>query len=85
MAKALGGTQDMQRVQVKARILYTHYRYRCLKISLGIVVCALISLVGTSWDIQWHLFVDRDRTLIPPHSMMLTGITLGGLLALTAV
>ncbi|GCE05633.1 hypothetical protein [Dictyobacter aurantiacus] len=84
MAKALGGTQEIQQALVKAPTVQTLWVAR-LAIGLGIIVCALISLVGTSWDIQWHLFVGRDRTLIPPHIMMLTGITLGGLLALTAV
>lgn len=56
-----------------------------LTIGLSIVFSALISLAGISWDIQWHTFVGRDRTLIPPHIMMLTGIALGGLLSLAAV
>src|SRR6266702_4938431 len=55
-------------------------------ISAMIIACSsLICFVGTSWDIQWHTFVGRDRTLIPPHEMMLTGVTLDGLLALTSV
>lgn len=84
MAKALGGTQNIHQTLTKAPSIQTLWVTR-FTIGLGIVLCALISLVGTSWDIQWHLFVGRDRTLIPPHLMMLTGITLGGLLALTAV
>ncbi|GCE19690.1 hypothetical protein [Dictyobacter kobayashii] len=84
MAKALGGTQHIHQTTTKATTLQTIWALR-FTIGLGIILCALISLVGTSWDIQWHLFVGRDRTLIPPHLMMLTGITLGGLLALTAV
>ncbi|MFL5699270.1 MAG: hypothetical protein ACJ797_19480 [Ktedonobacteraceae bacterium] len=46
---------------------------------------AIISFVGTSWDIQWHTLIGRDRTLIPPHEMMLAGITLGGIAALTVI
>jgi hypothetical protein len=46
---------------------------------------ALISFFGTSWDIQWHLFVGRDRTLIPPHEMMLAGITISGITAVTVI
>ncbi|HLZ55418.1 MAG TPA: hypothetical protein VKR06_00610 [Ktedonosporobacter sp.] len=46
---------------------------------------AAIFMLGTCWDIQWHSFVGRDRTLIPPHIMMLSGITLAGLAALTSV
>ena len=40
---------------------------------------------GTSWDIQWHEFVGRDRTLIPPHDLMLGGIVLCGVTALASV
>jgi len=46
---------------------------------------AIISFVGTSWDIQWHTLIGRDRTLIPPHEMMLAGITIGGIAALTII
>ncbi|GER88559.1 hypothetical protein KDW_27210 [Dictyobacter vulcani] len=85
MAKSLQGAQPIiGQTATQAPPLATVRTLR-LTLGLGIVVSALISLVGTSWDIQWHLFVGRDRTLIPPHLMMLTGITLGGLLALTAV
>ena len=56
-----------------------------LIIGSGIALGSSISLIGTSWDIQWHSFVGRDRTLIPPHIMMLTGVALVGILALTSV
>ena len=46
---------------------------------------AIISFIGTSWDIQWHTLLGRDRTLIPPHIMMLTGITIGGIAALAVI
>ena len=52
---------------------------------LGALLGALISFFGTSWDIQWHTFIGRDRTLIPPHEMMLAGITIGGIAALTVI
>jgi hypothetical protein len=48
---------------------------------LGAVICFL----GTSWDIQWHTFIGRDHTLIPPHLMMLGGVGLGGTAALIEV
>src|SRR5258708_7185021 len=50
-----------------------------LRLTGGLVALlgAIISFVGTSWDIQWHTLIGRDRTLIPPHEMMLAGITLG--------
>jgi hypothetical protein len=58
-----------------------------LRLTGGLVALlgALISFFGTSWDIQWHTFVGRDRTLIPPHEMMLAGITIGGIAALTVI
>jgi hypothetical protein len=58
-----------------------------LRLTSGLVALlgALISFFGTSWDIQWHVFIGRDRTLIPPHEMMLAGITLGGIAALTDI
>ena len=58
-----------------------------LRLTCGLVALlgALISFFGTSWDIQWHALIGRDRTLIPPHEMMLTGITIGGIAALTVI
>src|SRR5205807_3493438 len=54
-----------------------------LRLTGGLValVGAIISFVGTSWDIQWHTLIGRDRTLIPPHLMMLAGVALAGLAA----
>ena len=58
-----------------------------LRLTGGLVALlgALISFFGTSWDIQWHALIGRDRTLIPPHELMLTGITIGGIAALTVI
>ena len=58
-----------------------------LRLTCGLVAFfgALIAFVGTSWDIQWHSLIGRDRTLIPPHEMMLAGITIGGIAALTVI
>lgn len=58
-----------------------------LRVTGGLIALlgALISFFGTSWDIQWHALIGRDRTLIPPHEMMLTGITLSGIAALTVI
>lgn len=58
-----------------------------LRTALGLVVLlgAITFFLGTSWDIQWHTFIGRDRTLIPPHVMMLCGVTICGLAALLAV
>ncbi|MBV8694328.1 MAG: hypothetical protein JO125_12185 [Chloroflexi bacterium] len=58
-----------------------------LRLALGMVVLlgAVICFLGTSWDIQWHTFIGRDRTLIPPHLMILGGIGLDGVAALIGV
>jgi hypothetical protein len=54
-----------------------------LRLTLGLV--ALVGTVGflfgTSWDIQWHSFIGRDRTLVPPHLVMLGSIALCGVAA----
>src|SRR5215469_10913705 len=58
-----------------------------LRLGLGAVVLlgSVICFLGTSWDIQWHSLIGRDRTLIPPHQMMLGGVALGGIAALADV
>jgi hypothetical protein len=48
---------------------------------LGVV----LFVFGTSWDIQWHTYIGRDRALVPPHLLMLGGITLCGVAALSEV
>lgn len=55
-----------------------------LRLGLGAVVLlgSVICFLGTSWDIQWHSLIGRDRILIPPHLMMLGGVALGGIGAL---
>src|SRR5438874_11001513 len=60
---------------------------RLLRLTAGLValLAAIVTFVGTSWDIQWHTLIGRDRTLIPPHIMMLTGVTIGGIAALTVI
>src|SRR5260370_24180811 len=58
-----------------------------LRLALGLTALlgAIIFLEGTSWDIQWHSYIGRDRTLIPPHIMMLSGVALGGISGLCGV
>jgi hypothetical protein len=58
-----------------------------LRLVLGLTALlgAIIFLEGTSWDIQWHSFIGRDRTLIPPHLMMLSGVALSGISGLLTV
>jgi hypothetical protein len=84
MAKVLGGIESANRSSSHS---YSLHAVQTLRIALGSVILlgAIISTLGVSWDIQWHSFVGRDRTLIPPHIMMLSGVTLGGLVALIAV
>jgi len=43
------------------------------------------AFLGLGWDIQWHGLIGRDRTLIPPHLVILSGVTLSGIAALLAV
>lgn len=45
----------------------------------------LAFLLGTAWDIQWHVAVGRDRVFTAPHILMLFGIALAGLTSLTLV
>ncbi|HYU76433.1 MAG TPA: hypothetical protein VEL31_27500, partial [Ktedonobacteraceae bacterium] len=58
-----------------------------LRLSLGLVALlgATAFFFGTSWDIQWHVLIGRDRTLIPPHLVMLTGAGISGIAALCAI
>src|SRR5260370_11919769 len=58
-----------------------------MRLALGptALLGAIIFLEGTSWDIQWHSYIGRDRTLIPPHIMMLSGVAISGISGLLAV
>ena len=58
-----------------------------LRLALGLTAAfgAVIFFFGTTWDIQWHEYIGRDRTLIPPHQMMLVGVALSGIAGLAAV
>lgn len=83
MAKALGSetlTAPIAQTQSQRAI-------RTLRLSLGYVILlgSTIFFLATSWDIQWHSYIGRDRTLIPPHILMLLGITLAGIAALSCV
>jgi hypothetical protein len=50
-----------------------------------LLTVSLIGLFGANWDIQWHAIIGRDRTFTPPHDMILIGIGLNGILALTSI
>ncbi|MDQ2714510.1 MAG: hypothetical protein M3Z08_06360 [Chloroflexota bacterium] len=82
--QTIGGTDALSPSVSHAPSLQT---VLLLRLTGGLVALlgAFISFFGTSWDIQWHSLIGRDRTLIPPHIMMLTGITIGGIAALTVV
>ena len=84
MAKTLDGTavfNDSTTLASSLRAVST------LRLALGwtALLGAIIFLEGTSWDIQWHSYIGRDRTLIPPHIMMLSGVALSGISGLLAV
>jgi hypothetical protein len=67
----------------------THWLYmvRTLRLVSGYIILfgSALFFLSTSWDIQWHTYIGRDRTLIPPHILMLLSITLCGLAALSTV
>lgn len=50
---------------------------------LGIAVLTFV--LGTAWDVQWHVSVGRDKVLTAPHVAMLAGIALAGLVSLAHV
>ncbi|HZR42966.1 MAG TPA: hypothetical protein VFB12_22795 [Ktedonobacteraceae bacterium] len=56
-----------------------------LVLGLAALLGAIVFLQGLSWDIQWHAYIGRDRTLIPPHIMLLSGLTVSGVAALVLV
>src|SRR5436305_14719811 len=84
MAEAIGGLESLSDSPSLARSLRA---VGTLRLALGgtVLLGAILFLLGTSWDIQWHSFIGRDRTLIPPHLLMLSGVTLSGLSGLLTV
>jgi hypothetical protein len=84
MAKTLDGTAVFNNSTTLARSLRAVSTLR-LVLGLTALLGAIIFLEGTSWDIQWHSYIGRDRTLIPPHIMMLSGVALSGISGLLAV
>src|SRR5437764_7040090 len=84
MAKTLDGTTVFNDSTTLAR----HFRaVSTLRLGMGLTALlgAIVFLEGTSWDIQWHSYIGRDRTLIPPHLMMLSGVALSGISGLLTV
>jgi hypothetical protein len=84
MAQTLYRASSVDHSPVQARSLNSLVNLR-LAAGLSLLLSAIIFFVGVSWDIQWHSFIGRDRTLIPPHVMMLLGVTISGLAALSVV
>src|SRR5215831_16876801 len=84
MAKTLDETVVFNSSTTLARSLRAVSTLR-LVLGLTALLGAIIFLEGTSWDIQWHSFIGRDRTLIPPHLMMLSGVALSGISGLLSV
>ncbi len=84
MAKIFDGIAVFNDSTTLARSLRAVSTLR-LVLGLTALLGAIIFLEGTSWDIQWHSYIGRDRTLIPPHIMMLSGVALSGISGLLAV
>src|SRR5437763_11086148 len=84
MAKTFDGTAVFNDSTTLTRSLRAVSTLR-LVLGLTALLGAIIFLEGTSWDIQWHSYIGRDRTLIPPHIMMLSGVALSGISGLLTV
>ena len=84
MAKAIGSEQLSIDLQPPARSLKSLLTLR-LVLGWTVLFGAIVFLLATCWDIQWHITVGRDRTLTPPHLMILAGDTISGIAALAAV
>ena len=84
MAKALRRTDALSDLFARASSMHAVWM---LRMTLGCVALlgSIIFVLGTSWDVQWHLLIGRDRTLIPPHLMMLSGVALSGFAGLVAI
>ncbi|BCL79137.1 hypothetical protein ccbrp13_16020 [Ktedonobacteria bacterium brp13] len=87
MANTLHSSVAVRRQVAATSATYSLPMVVSLRLICGLLVTvgAIVFLLGVGWDIQWHEFVGRDRTLIPPHVMMLSGVTLSGLVALVCV
>lgn len=82
MSHAISGTQT--RIMSQARSLQVLYTLR-LALGYTVLLGSILFLLGTSWDIQWHSLIGRDRTLIPPHIIMLSGVAISGIASLVAI
>src|SRR5215469_14624853 len=84
MARTFAGTAVLNDSPPLVRSLRAVSTLR-LVLGLTALLGAIIFLEGTSWDIQWHSYIGRDRTLIPPHIMMLSGVAISGISGLLCV
>jgi len=84
MAKAFRGVHLFNHGLALPQSLYTVLILRFI-LGVTILVGVVDFLLATAWDIQWHSLIGRDRTLVPPHIMMLCGIALCGLATLSAI
>ncbi|MBA2395733.1 MAG: hypothetical protein H0V70_23655 [Ktedonobacteraceae bacterium] len=80
----LGGENALSRSTSSVPSLHSILWLR-LVFGLTTLLGSAISFFALSWDIQWHTFVGRDRTLTPPHVLLLSGIVVCGLATLAAV
>jgi hypothetical protein len=84
MAKALRRTDALRGAFSQTRSIHAVWALRMTTGSVALLG-SIIFILGTSWDVQWHLLIGRDRTLIPPHLMMLSGVALSGFAGLAAI
>lgn len=54
-------------------------------VDVFVILGVLLAVIGTYWDIQYHIDVGRDSFWIAPHKMVYAGISLVFLTALTAL
>ncbi len=80
----LGGENVLSRSTSSVPSLHSILWLR-LVFGLTTLLGSTISFFALSWDIQWHTFVGRDRTLTPPHVLLLSGIVVCGIATLAAV
>jgi hypothetical protein len=81
---SIGKASSLSASTSQAPSLYAVLWFR-LTCGLTTLLGAVISFFALSWDVQWHTFVGRDRTLTPPHILLLSGYALCGIAALVAV
>ncbi|SNT53828.1 hypothetical protein SAMN05216276_105724 [Streptosporangium subroseum] len=51
----------------------------------AVLAGALMSLIGTSWDVQWHVDVGPDTFFTLPHLVLYSGSAVAGIAALVMV